>query len=82
MDWAHQLLGRSGIGMNGIAPLTYSTIGEWSRLTATPVHPHEVEALIVIDAVMRGPGKPDKDEQPVAEKSERRAWPTRKPAAP
>lgn len=53
LDWAHELLGRSGVGMNGFAPLTYSTIRDWSVLTDRAIAPHEVHALMVLDRAMR-----------------------------
>lgn len=62
LDWLDQLHGRSGVGMNSIVPLTYSTIAEWSRLTDTVVAPHEVHALIVLDSVRCHPGTPEQDD--------------------
>lgn len=61
-DWARDLHGRSGIGPHGLNPLTYTTIADWSRLTGTTVYPHEVQALLALDAVMLHPPKP-KDER-------------------
>lgn len=58
LDWLDMLHGRSGIGMTGIVPLTYTTIADWSRLTGTAVAPHEVHALLVLDAVRCHPGTP------------------------
>lgn len=42
--------------MNGFAPLTYSTIIAWASLTGASPSAHEVEALLVLDAVMLHPG--------------------------
>jgi hypothetical protein len=53
--WALELLGRSGVGMSGYAPLSYGTIADWVRLTGTEIYPHEVRALLQLDAVLRNP---------------------------
>jgi hypothetical protein len=44
--------------MNGVAPLSVSTIDAWSRLTETDVQPHEVNALLVLDSVKLHPQSP------------------------
>lgn len=41
--------------MNGFAPLSYTTIADWARLTDRTVRPHEVKALLALDRVMRNP---------------------------
>ncbi|HXG70341.1 MAG TPA: hypothetical protein VNJ04_06965 [Gemmatimonadaceae bacterium] len=41
--------------MNGLLPLTYSTISDWSRLQDIPVAPHEVDALMVLDRTLLYP---------------------------
>lgn len=51
-EWAIALHGRSGLGMAGIAPLTYSTIAEWARLTGNEPDALEIEALMSLDAAM------------------------------
>jgi hypothetical protein len=56
-DWLSELHGRSGVGMSGFNPLTYSTIAHWSRLTETRVESDEVRALILLDAIMLNPGE-------------------------
>jgi hypothetical protein len=58
LAWAYALHGRSGVGELGFAPLTYTTVADWSRLMGLAVAPHEVEALMQIDGVMRHPGEP------------------------
>jgi hypothetical protein len=58
-EWAVSLLGRSGVGMDGYAPLGYATVAAWAQLMAITVAPHEVEALMMLDAVMRHPGDAD-----------------------
>jgi hypothetical protein len=57
VPWAYELLGRSGAGMNGVAPLSFGTIGEWARLTHRDVTPMEVHALLVLDRTLRQPPK-------------------------
>jgi hypothetical protein len=54
-DWLHELHGRSGVGMSGLAPLTYGAIADWARLTGRRPHPYEVRALLTLDAVMLFP---------------------------
>jgi len=53
-DWLFQLVGRSGVGMAGAAPLSYGTIADWARLTGNTPTPDDVEALLYLDAVLRG----------------------------
>ncbi len=55
--WAAELHGKSGVGMNGLNPLTYTTVADWSRLKGVKPEPHEVEALLTLDAVMLFPGE-------------------------
>jgi hypothetical protein len=50
--WASELHGRSGVGQFGFHPLTYTTIADWARLTGRDPRPHEVEALMGVDASM------------------------------
>ncbi len=38
-------------------PLSYTTIADWSRLKGISVKPHEVDALIYLDAAMLSPGE-------------------------
>lgn len=54
-EWLLELFGRSGVSMDGLAPLTYSTIADWARLTDRRPQPHEVKALLHLDLVMRHP---------------------------
>lgn len=44
--------------MSGANPLTYTTIMDWAVLTDRTVLPHEVQALFLLDAVMRNPDPP------------------------
>jgi len=60
----------------GLAPLSYPALAAWARLMDVALEPHEAEALMVLDAVMRCPG-----ESEPAEPEERPSvpvWPTRK----
>lgn len=75
VDWAYALYGRSGSGMEGVAPLSYTTVAAWSQLTDTAIRPHEVDALMALDAAIRNPDGV-KDEEVVAP-VETPAWPTR-----
>ncbi len=59
--WAQELHGRSGVGMSGYNPLTYSTIADWARLKDVDIEPHEVDALLYLDAVMLHPGDREAD---------------------
>ena len=75
-EWAYALCGRSGSSMAGIGPLSYGTIAEWSGLMGIDPTPLEVQALIVLDAVIRNPEinepKPDAIEAVI------HAWPEKK----
>lgn len=55
--WSWELHGRSGVGMDGYAPLSFTTIRDWAVLTERVIEPHEVHALLVMDAVRRNPPK-------------------------
>jgi len=59
-DWLYELHGRSGVGMNGLAPLSYATIAAWSALTGNVPNTLEVRALFVLDASLLSP--PDEKE--------------------
>jgi hypothetical protein len=54
-EWADEMAGRSGVGMSGIAPLSFTTIRDWSELTGGKPTRAEVEALTRLDAVIRNP---------------------------
>lgn len=55
VTWAHSLVGRSGVGQAGYAPLSYREVEAWSRLMGQCPTPHEVYALMAIDAVLCHP---------------------------
>lgn len=53
IDWTYELVGRSGVGMSGVAPLTYTTVEAWARLKDIgELHPMEVEALLLFDSIL------------------------------
>jgi hypothetical protein len=54
--WLYALHGRSGEGMNGAVRLSYSTVADWARLTDVRPTSAEVEALMMLDAVLSNPG--------------------------
>ncbi len=58
-DRAKELLGRSGVGMDGFAPLSPVVIESWSGLTGWPVTPLDYDAFIVLDLALRTPGPPE-----------------------
>lgn len=60
-EWVMQLHGRSGVGMGGLSPLSYTTIADWSRLKRVDVLPHEVEAVIILDSILFSPGSGDSE---------------------
>ena len=53
--WIYELFGRSGEGMNGAARLTYATIVHWAALLDRTPSIADVEALLLLDAVMMHP---------------------------
>ncbi len=58
-QWSRELHGRSGAGMSGLLPVSYQTIGEWSRLKRIRLMPYEVDGLIAVDMAMLYPGDRD-----------------------
>lgn len=54
-EWVMEVHGRSGVDMSGLSPLTYQTIAVWARLMDRRPRPHEVEALLTLDAVLLFP---------------------------
>lgn len=74
-DWAYELHGRSGVGMDGAAPLNPVVVEAWARLYRLDIEPHEYEALVSIDAAMRHPGEAEPDEQAPTVAP---AWPAKK----
>lgn len=62
-EWAMMLHGRSGVGMGGLAPLSYGTVAHWSALTGERPTRQEVEALMRIDAAMSHPGEAETEDK-------------------
>lgn len=54
-DWAYELVGRSGAGMTGLAPLSYQELAAWAHVTGRHVTPLEVLGLMALDRVIRHP---------------------------
>jgi hypothetical protein len=54
-EWLFQLHGRSGVGMNGFVPLTWTTLRHWRAETGTIVRPAEARALMRFDAILLHP---------------------------
>lgn len=50
--WLFELHGRSGIGMHGAAPLTYTTIRDWMALKDVAPTPLEIDALMLLDQTL------------------------------
>jgi hypothetical protein len=79
--WNQELFGRSGLGMSGVAPLSYSAIADWSRLTGNNPDPDEVFALFRLDSVMRHPPEEKVEVKTEPDKPrELPAWPEKKNA--
>lgn len=75
-DWTMQLHGRSGAHMSGLNPLSYTTIRDWAELTNQWPEPHEVNALIELDALLLGIARePEPEPEPAKPQS---AWPEKK----
>jgi hypothetical protein len=80
--------------MSGLAPLTYATILDWAAMKGVTMSVDEIDALMVLDAVMLSPeSKRDRDNtadddtgtaasaEPITVKATS-AWPTRQGSAP
>lgn len=78
-EWARDLHGRSGVGMTGLAPLSYQEIEAWQRLHGIALTSLEVDALIAVDAALMGAAPSEDGASEPAEPEPVRAWPTRKP---
>ncbi len=79
-EWSIALVGRSGAGMGGLFPLSYSEIQAWSRMTGNRPDPQEVDALITLDSILRNPDTEVKKPEPEEERKPTfvAAWPSRK----
>ena len=49
--------GRSGMTQAGIAPLAWTTLDAWSRLTGLTLAREEIDALFTLDTVLSHPGE-------------------------
>lgn len=59
LGYLHELLGqlhgRSGAGMNGLAPLTFETIESFCRLKDVQLNAFEIDALLLLDTILLYP---------------------------
>lgn len=78
LGWARQLVGRSGVGLDGAAPLSYATLDAFERRLGMTLLDHEVAALMHLDAVMRHPeiGEDEPSDEPAPRPAPR--WPQKK----
>lgn len=78
--WAVELVGRSGLTMGGVAPVSHMEIQAWSALSGHVPTVLELEAIRRIDAVIRNPEPPKSEDDAPALTEPRvvKAWPTRK----
>ncbi len=81
LDWSRELVGRSGVGMDGLAPLTWEAIDAWARRTGRNPTPDECSALMLLDGVFRHPESVADEPATidVPKVATIRPWPTRKP---
>lgn len=61
LHWSDDLHGRSGVGPAGFAPLTPTVVRDWFALVDREIAPHEVRALMTLDAVRNHPPKETDD---------------------
>jgi hypothetical protein len=62
--------------MDGVAPLSYGTVKAWAELMDIHPTPLEVQALIILDSVIRNPN-PVAEPEPVTD-TDAHAWPEKK----
>lgn len=64
--WLYELHGRSGIGMGGVAPLTFRTIADWADAYAIEPKPtpDEYAALMMLDTLLLTESQPKKPKNP------------------
>lgn len=79
-DWFRELSAARGEGMHGPAPITHQGIDAWARLTDRQPEPHEVHALLTLDAAWRSAlrGDPTPDTPADATEHHAPAWPTKR----
>lgn len=56
---AYAVHGRSGVGMSGLAPLSWTTLDAMCRLSALTLDAEDIDGLFVLDSVMLNPTKPE-----------------------
>jgi hypothetical protein len=76
--YASELVGRSGHGMSGLAPVSNREIEAFERLHGITLEPFEVEAIYRLDGVMRNPPKEEEVKQESPKPVPVAAWPERK----
>jgi hypothetical protein len=61
--WFMELDSQRQVGMAGLGPIAYTDVKAWAELTGRHPKPHEVSALMRLDAVVRIAlqAKPEKD---------------------
>lgn len=64
VEWSYWLVGRSGVGMGGLMPLSHTEIDAFCRLNGLMLEPYETEALLALDAALR-----HRDEKPKSRES-------------
>ena len=79
-QWSRELFGRSGIGMEGVAPLKPTEVEAWARLNGLDLTPLETQALFRLDTVRRHPEVMDDvtaKPEPALRGDAAARWPTR-----
>lgn len=56
-DWLYAVHGRSGVGMSGIAALSWPTLDAWARHMGLRPDRAEIDALFMLDGVLLAPGE-------------------------
>jgi hypothetical protein len=59
LDWSYEVLGRSGVGMDGLAPLSWECLDAWARRTKRNPTRDECHALMQLDSAFRHPDEPE-----------------------
>lgn len=69
LDYYEELAFSRGVGWSGMEPLTYSDVLAWCHLMDHFLEPHEVSALMAMDAASRFPGKVEREDEVREEKA-------------
>lgn len=81
LGWLEELVGRSGVGMDGLAPLTWQTLDAWADRTGRHPTPEECTALMLLDGAYRHPDEPAQKAAPgTPTPAVIRAWPSKQEA--